>query len=102
MKVTIEKQDWQLLGQIATEYLAEHKVDGLDQIVFLEFYAENLEAFTFPQRRKRKLKSSQYYAIFSILISKQDFRDDAIWDTTLIQLREKFSQSNFVKLMISG
>jgi hypothetical protein len=99
MKVIIEKQDWQLLGQIATEYIHGEGTEELASIVFMEFYAENLEAFTYPQRRKRKLKPSQFRAICSILTQDQKFRNDPIWDVTLIELREKFGKQT---LQISG
>jgi len=91
MKITIETEEWQLLGQVAKETLLgnDYRIDELAYVILIEFYAENLEAFTFPQSRKRKLKISQWRALCTIFMTER-FRGDPLWDVTLIGMREKF------------
>lgn len=91
MKITFETEAWQMLGQISKEILLanDDRVEDLAYVILIEFYAENLEAFTFPQSRKRKIKISQWRALCSIF-GRERFRGDALWDANLIQMREKF------------
>lgn len=91
MKITLETEEWQMLGQIAKETLLanDYRIEQLAYIILIEFYAENLEAFTFPQSRKRKFKISQLRALCSVFLD-QGFRGDPLWDVLLIGMREKF------------
>lgn len=96
MKFIFEKEDFQLLGQLALELIRSGPANPGDELcsyVFIEFYQENIDAFTFPQRRSRKLKLSQHCAILSIL-KKSNLRSDPLWDAVLIELREKLERKS--------
>ena len=92
MKLTLETQEWQLLGQLALESArGDVKADVLPAFLLLEFYLENLPAFTQPRDRKKKLKNSTAIGIFFYL-QKEEPRKDPLWDITLQALRDKLHQ----------
>lgn len=90
MKITIEKAEWQLLGQLSEFVMSgkHHKGLVLQAMILLEFRVDNSEAFILPQRRKRKLKKSTVLALYQYL-SKEHWAYDAYWDMVLSNLREK-------------
>jgi len=90
MKITIEKEEWQLLGQLALEVSECRYPQGssLSAVLLWEFRREHAAAFEVPQRRKRKLRLSTALGIYSFL-KRQESRNDPFWDVILIQLTEK-------------
>lgn len=90
MKVVIERQEWQLLGQLAIQVGEGVFPKGyvLQACILWEFYKGHASAFVQPQRRKRKLHTSTVYGIYQILL-KQEWSYDAYWDLVLQELREK-------------
>lgn len=92
MKITIEKEEWQLLGQLAIETTdGEFKTHVLPALLLWEFYLENIQHFTQPQTRKRKIKNSTAIGIF-LYLNAENPRHDPLWDTTLQNLRDKLYQ----------
>lgn len=90
MKLTIEKEEWQLLGQLVVE-IRQHKYPALlilQAMMIHEFAAENAQAFELPERRARKLKYSMVFALHTYL-QWQPLRNDTFWDIILLQFREK-------------
>ncbi|MBV6442733.1 MAG: hypothetical protein EPGJADBJ_04456 [Saprospiraceae bacterium] len=90
MKIVIEKEEWQLLGQLALQVRNGIFPKGysLHACILWEFYQGHASAFVQPQRRKRKLHTSTVFAIYQIL-KVQPWSYDAYWDLVLDQLREK-------------
>lgn len=90
MKITIEKQEWQLLGQLALEVSKGVFPKGLalQATILWEFYQNNAHAFLTIEKRKRKLPLSTILGLYQFLM-KQEWSYDAYWDLVLLQLREK-------------
>lgn len=90
MKITIDKEEWQLLGQLALEAGNGEFKKGiaLAAVILWEFYLDNAQAFQQPQRRKRNLRMSTVMGIHFYLHAEQS-REDALWDITLQNLRNK-------------
>lgn len=90
MKITLEKEEWQLLGQLALEVGKGRFRKGLSlyAVILWEFFAENAQAFQQPQRRKRNLRTSTVIGIYQYL-KAENLRDEAFWDITLQDLRNK-------------
>lgn len=100
MKILIEKEEWQLLGQLAIE-VSEGKFGkglSLHSTILWEFYRDNSEAFMWPQRRRRKMRFSTVLALQKCLLA-QSQRGDALWDTTLLNLTDKVTTAilEFIK-----
>ena len=92
MKITLEKQEWQLLGQLAIETTeGQFKSRVLPAIILWEFYLENIQHFTQPQNRKRKIRNSTAIGIYQYLNAEQP-RNEPYWDTTLYSLKDKLYQ----------
>lgn len=92
MKITFEKQEWQLLGQLAIETTqGEFRCSVLPAILLWEFYLENIQYFTQPQTRKRKIRNSTAIGIYQYL-QAEHIRNDAYWDATLYALKDKIYQ----------
>lgn len=93
MKITLETHEWQLLGQLALEISDGqfNKSTMLSAVLLWEFYLENIQQFTQPQNRKKKLKTSTAIGIYLYLAAEKS-RDDALWDITLQNLRNKIYQ----------
>lgn len=92
MKITLEKQHWQLLGQLAIETAqGQFKTGVLPALILWEFYIENIQHFTQPQTRKRKIQNSTAVGIYKYLAAEQP-RNDHYWNITLLDLKEKLYQ----------
>lgn len=92
MKITLEKQEWQLLGQLAIETTdGQFKSQVLPALLLWEFYLENIQHFTQPQTRKRKIRNSTAIGIYQYLIAEPP-RQEPLWDITLQNLRDKLYQ----------
>lgn len=93
MKLIIEKEEWQLLGQLVLE-IRLHKYPTqlmLQAMMIHEFAADNAQAFEIPERRARKLRFSMVFALHTFL-QLQPLRNDTFWDIILIQFRDKVAQ----------
>lgn len=94
MKIKFEKEEIQLLGQLALE-IAKFKYRPellLEAMLIFEFRVENAGVFEFPAQCRRKLKMSTLVAMRRFL-HHENFRGDAIWDSTLISLRDKLQKA---------
>lgn len=93
MKIIIEKEEWQLLGQLVAEIRSNQFEPKLllQAVMIHEFATENASAFEMPERRSRKLKLSMVVAINTYLMC-QPTRDDPYWDLVLFEFRGKIHQ----------
>lgn len=101
MKFQFKKQDWQLLGQIALEasravYYEDEQLQGLCASIVWEFYTDNPEAFGRPRTRTRKMRPSVAFGIL-YHIRAEKLRNDPLWDTNLLDFRNRFEQFIFPK-----
>lgn len=92
MKIQLETHDWQLLGQIALEISQGKFAKGLalHSLIIWEFYIENIQTFTQPQTRKRKIRNSTIIAIYQYL--QQEHPREPLWDIHLQSLKDKLYQ----------